>query len=306
MIAFVMSGAGARGPLQVGALQALMEAEILPDFVVGTSAGAVNASYVASRGLNADALAAMHAQWKKVKFSQVYPGGLVGAAWRLLRNSQSLYPNDGLRRLIVSGMAEGVKTFGDLKMPLYVTTVDIMSGRLFLFGEDGRAPIVDAVLASSSIPGIHPPVSYHGLQLVDGGVLANVPASVAMDKGALQIYALNASSFAGERVGEVKGVVNVLNQTLTTMMAQSLFEDLVRADAATSIDLHHIVLRPAEPLPSGDFSHADALALTGYETTKAYLAAPRPRTVVPRDARQRDLGEIVPGAREFTPWYWLR
>lgn len=305
MIAFVLSGAGARGPLQVGALQALMEAEIVPDFVVGTSAGAVNASYIAARGLNAEALTAMHKQWKRVKFREVYPGGLWGAAYRLIRKEQSLYPNDGLRRLIDSGLPKGVSTFGDLQIPLYVTSVDIISGRLFLFGEDPRASLADAVLASSSIPGIHPPVVYHGLHLVDGGVLANVAASVAMDKGALQIYALNAG-YAGEQPQSIVGVVDVLNQTLTTMMAQSLKEDLVRADAATSIDLHHIVLRPPSPVQFGDFSRADELALAGYETTKAYLAAPRPRDAVPREKQYRDLGEIVPGAREFMPWYWLR
>jgi NTE family protein len=210
-----------------------------------------------------------------------------------------------MRKLILEGTPEGISTFGDLKIPLYITAVDIMSGRLFLFGEDPRAPLVDAVLASSSIPGVHPPVDYHGLQLVDGGVLANVAASVAMDKGALQIYALNAGH-AGERAKEIKGVVDVLNWTVTTMMAQSLMEDIARAEAASSIDLHHIVLRPASPVPFGDFSRADELALTGYETTKAYLAAPRPRAVAPRDPRSRDLGEVVPGAREFTPSYWLR
>jgi NTE family protein len=307
MIAFVLSGAGARGPLQVGALQALLEAEIRPDFLVGTSAGAVNASYVASRGLNTEALAVMHSQWKKVKVGTIYPGGVIGAAFRLLRNSQSLYPNDGLRRMIREGLPEGVTTFGNLQLPLYVTSVDILSGRLFLFGEDPRAPIEDAVLASSSIPAIHPPVEYHGLQLVDGGVLANVAASVAMDKGATQVYALNAGH-AGEVASErdIKGVVNVLNQTLTTMMAQSLMEDLARAEAETSIDLHHVVLRPDRPVPFGDFSRADELALTGYETTKAYLAAPRPRTVLPREPEQLDLGEVVPGARQYIPSYWLR
>lgn len=305
MIAFVLSGAGARGPLQVGALQALMEAGIYPDFVVGTSAGSVNASFVASRGLNAEALAAMHNQWKQVKFRQVYPGGWLGAAWRLLRNRKSLYPNDGLRKLIVAGMSEGISSFGDLQIPLYVTAVDIVSARLFLFGEDVRAPLVDAVLASSSIPGIHPPVDYYGLQLVDGGVLANVAASVAMDKGATQIYALNAGH-AGEKPEKLTGVVDILNQTITTMMAQSLQEDLARADVASAIDLHHIVLRPAAPVPFGDFSRADELALSGYELTKAYLSDPRPRSVMPQDPRQVDLGEVVPGARQFVPSYWLR
>jgi NTE family protein len=305
MIAFVLSGAGARGPLQVGALQALLEAEIQPDFLVGTSAGAVNAAYVAARGLNADALHAMHSQWKRVKFHSIYPGGLLGAAFRVLRNCQSLYPNDGLRRMIVDGLPEGMATFGDLRFPLYVTSVDILSGRLFLFGEDARASLVDAVLASSSIPAIHPPVEYHGLHLVDGGVLANVAASVAMDKGATQVYALDASQ-KGENDVEYQGVVNVLNQTLTTMMAQSFMRDLARAEAAATIDLHHIVLRPKKRVPFGDFSRADELALMGYEITKAYLAAPRPRLVAPGEEAQLDLGEIVPGARQFIPAYWLR
>jgi NTE family protein len=188
---------------------------------------------------------------------------------------------------------------------LYVTSVDIVSGRLFLFGEDPRASVVDAVLASSSIPGIHPPLDYHGLKLVDGGVLANVAASVAMDKGATQIYALNAG-YAGESASEIKNVIDVLNWTITTMMAQSLREDIARAVAATTIDLHHIVLRPSKPVPFGDFSQADALALMGYETCKAYLAAPHPREVAPREPTRHDLGEVVPGAREFTPSYWLR
>src|SRR3954469_4732604 len=147
MIAFVLSGAGSRGPLEVGALQALLEAGIQPDFIVGTSAGAINASYIASRGLTTESLEMMHARWKKVKFGQVYPGGILGAAWRVFRSNQSLFPNDGLRKLIAEGIPAGTTTFGDLKLPLYVTAVDIASGRLFLFGEDLRAPIVDAVVA---------------------------------------------------------------------------------------------------------------------------------------------------------------
>jgi NTE family protein len=306
MIAFVLSGAGARGTLQVGAMQALLEAGIQPDFLVGTSAGAINAAYMAARGLNAESLAAMHAQWKQASFRVIYPGNVFQAAWRLLRKSPSLYPNDGLRKQILSGLPAETKTFRDLQLPLYVTAVDILSARLFLFGEDSRASIVDAVLASSSIPAIHPPVEYHGLQLVDGGVLANVAVSVAIDKGATEIYALNASSYSGEAVPMEPGVVGVLHQTLTTMMGQSLLEDIARAQASTAIDLHHVVLRPREPMAFGDFSKADELALAGYKITKDYLAAPRPQAPAPRTAPQTDLGEVVPGVRQFMPSYWLR
>ncbi len=305
MIAFVLSGAGARGPLQIGAMQALLEAGIRPDLLVGTSAGAINSAYVAASGFSAETLAAMHGQWKQASVKAVYPGNLMSAAWRLVRGAPSLFPNTGLRKLIRQGLPDEVRVYRDLKIPLYVVTVDILSSRLFLFGEDARSPIVESVAASSTIPGIHPPVEYHGLMLVDGGVLANVAASVAMDKGATEIYALNAS-YAGENAPPPKGVVEILNQTLTTMMAQTLLEDLARADAAPTIDLHHIVLRPPIPMTMGDFSHADELAQSGYAAAQAYLAAPAPRGVAPPARGSSDLGEVAPGVREFRPSYWMR
>ena len=305
MIAFVMSGAGARGPLQVGAMGALLEADIRPDFIVATSAGAINAVLVAASGYSHPALADIRKQWQQASASVIYPGGILGAIGRLVRRQDSLFSSDGMRKLVNNGLPPGVTTFGQLRLPLYVTAVDIISGRLFLFGEDGRAPLVEAVLASSSIPGIHPPVAYHGLQLVDGGVLANVAASVAMNKGATQIYALNASQ-PHDSSRPAKGVVEVLTQTLSTLLGQNLLEDLARAEADTQVDLHHILLRPSQPLASNDFSQTDSLIQAGYETVQAYLAAPRPRTVLPTEVRRTDLGEIVPGAREFVPPYWLR
>jgi NTE family protein len=222
-----------------------------------------------------------------------------------VRGEASLFPNSGLRKLIRMGLPDDVRVYRDLKMPLYVVTVDLLSSRLFLFGEDARAPIVESVAASATIPGIHPPVDYHGLMLVDGGVLANVAVSVAMDKGATQVYALNAS-YAGESAPPPKGIVEILNQTLTTMMAQSLLEDLARADAETTVDLHHILLRPPMPMTMGDFGHADELAQAGYLATQAYLANPAPRAAAPPNAGRSDLGEIAPGVREYRPSYWMR
>lgn len=305
MIAIVMSGAGARGPLQVGAMQALLEAGIKPDMMVGTSAGAINAAFVAARGFNQDALETMQERWKSVSPSVVYPGNLLTAALRFLRGKDSLYSSDGMRRLVREGLPEGVNTFGDLQLPLYVTSVDIISNRLFLFGESPRVPVVDAVLASAAIPAIHPPVSYHGLQLVDGGVLANVAGSVAMDKGATELWVLNAG-YSGDPEPQAKGVVDILYSTLTAMMAQSLLQDLARATADTDVDLHHIVLRPPRPVSFRDFTQADDLRRAGLETTQAYLAAPKPHVVAPRAGRPvADLGEAAPGVREFVPPYWL-
>ena len=55
-LAFVLGGGGGRGALQVGALRALLEAGLQPDLLVGTSAGAVNATYLAMRGFNLETL----------------------------------------------------------------------------------------------------------------------------------------------------------------------------------------------------------------------------------------------------------
>lgn len=302
MIAFVLSGAGSRGPLQVGALAALMEAGIQPEFLVGTSAGAINAAFVAARGLSAETIRAMHTQWRQVDAKMLYPGTILHAAWRVLRRQTSLYASSGLRKLIQAGLPEGVTTFGDLCLPLYVTAVDLLSNRLFVFGEDHSVPLLEVVLASVTVPIVHPPVDYYGLQLVDGGVLANVAASVAMDKQATRIYVINAA-YGGGPMQPVKGIMDVAHHTLTTMMAQTLLRDLARAQADDTVDLHHIHLPFFENISFRDFSHTDEMVQAGYDATRAYLAAPKPQVVAPPARPRPDLGETVRGAREFIPPY---
>ena len=305
MIAVVLSGAGARGPLQVGAMRALIEAGVTPRFLVGTSAGAINAAFVAASGFSLETLEVMRGNWAKVMRQDIYPGNIVSTTLRFLRRENGLYPNDGMRRMIRGGLPAGVGTFGDLKLPLYVAAVDLLSSRLFIFGEDRRTPLIDAIVASATIPILHPPVAYHGLQLVDGGVLANAAASVAMDKGATQVYVLNAG-YKGDPLKPPKGVVEVANHTLTTMMAQSLLEDLARARTDTGIDLHHVMLSAATPTRFDEFGSTDELVRTGYDQARAYLTAPRPEIVAPMAARRTDLGEVAPGIREFVPSYWAR
>jgi NTE family protein len=302
MIAFVLSGAGSKGPLQVGAMRALLEAGIAPAFLVGTSAGAINALYVSMRGYSAETLDGLQAQWRTVKTRTVYPGNLFTAGWRLISGKSSLYSSDGVRKLLENSRPEGVSTFGDLALPLYVATVDLVSSRLFVFGEGASAPLVEAVLASATVPIIHPPVDYFGLQLVDGGVLANVAASVAIEKQATEIYVINAGYGGGPRE-PAQNVVEVAQNTLGTMMAQTLLRDLDYAATDPNVNLHHIHITAFRDVSQQDFSQSDAMVQAGYDTAKAYLAAPAPYLVQPAVLRQPDLGETVPGAREFLPAY---
>lgn len=305
MIAFVLSGAGNRGPLQVGALRGLLEAGIEPDFIVGTSAGAINAAFVGARGLNQAALDEMATLWRGVTPRTVYPGGVVQKLWRVLRRANSLYRSDGLARLIGESLGESVRTFRDFQIPVYVTAVDLLSARLFVFGEDTSIEAAKPLLASASVPVIHPPVKLHGLQLVDGGVLANVAASFAMDKGATEIYALNAGA-AGGSEDVAKSLWDVAGTTLSTMLAQAVLRDLDRARIDERVDLHHIHLTAFRDLSFRDFTRSAEMITAGYDTAKAYLAAPAPLIGMPEERPTYGMGEVIPGAREYYPPYTVR
>ncbi len=296
MIAFALSGGGNRGPLQVGALAALLEHGIRPDFVVGTSAGAINAVYLAIYGPNAD-MRNLAALWHQATRRLVYPGNPLTMAWRVLIGADGLFPNYGMRQLIERNLPPGVRTFGDLKMPCYVTAVDLQTSRLYLFGDDPAAPLVEAVLASASVPGIHPPVEYQGLQLVDGGVVATVPASVAMDRGATTIYVINVG-YGGEKRKPVHGFLNVLKRTLDTFIAQSIIEDLDRAAADPSIVLHHIHITAFKDLPFNDFEHIDQMIAAGRKAAEEYLANPQPYA---RERLLPERGKPIPGLTEYIP-----
>lgn len=312
MIAFVLSGAGNKGPLEVGALQALYDHGIRPDLLVGTSAGAINSMYVAAHGLNANTASEMSRFWAQATAQTIYPGNLMQVAWRFIQGANSLYGSDGVRKMLQSALPAGVRTFGDCKIPLLVTASDLVSARLFLFGEDPSVSLVDAALASASVPVIHPPVTYaDGLQLVDGGAVANVAASVAMDKGATEVYVINAS-WGGYKLEPAKGILSVLNLTLNTMLAQSFLRDMDQARHNPDVTLHHIYVGAFKELSFRDFSKTNEMVTVGREKANAYLKDPKPETFAP--AATPKIGPqatpmaapMIGGARDITPQYLTR
>jgi NTE family protein len=294
--AFVLSGGGIRGPLQVGALRSLLEHDIKPDFFVGTSAGAINSAFMAARGPDLDAIPELEAAWRKGTKDVVYPGNAFTIAWRAVTGEDSAFPSDGMRKLIEDNLPAGITTFGQLKCPAYLTAADLISRRLYLFGEDPAAPLVDGIMASSSIPVYQDPVDYHDLQLVDGGVVACVPCSVAMDKGADVIYAVNVAH-GTESLPRVSGILNILMRTIDTFIGQSLFSDLKRAEAAPRVELHHIHITDFSHLPFNDFDHIDEMFVAGKAAADRYLEAPAPLDV--QLAADMAPAWAVPGVREY-------
>ena len=198
--------------------------------MVGTSAGSLNSGFMAAQGPELATIPLLMDAWRSATREVVYPGNLFTIAGRLIDGQDGLFPTEGMRKLIGDHLPPGVTTFGQLKIPCYLTAVDLRGKRLFLFGEDPASSVLDGMMASSVIPVLQPPLEYHGLQLVDGGVLAEVPCSVAMDKGATTIYAINVGG--GEEILEpVHGIFNIFMRTLQTWLVESFFVDLQRADA---------------------------------------------------------------------------
>ncbi|WP_079570015.1 patatin-like phospholipase family protein [Krasilnikoviella flava] len=184
-VAFVLGGGGVRGAVHVGMLQALFEAGVAPDLVVGTSIGAINGAAVAAEPSTAvvDRLAAA---WASPTANEVYGEPWYRQLTRLARSRTHLYDPAALRRLIAGTLGEHA-SFEDLAVPLVVAAASIERSSEHWFDS---GPLVEAVLASASVPGALPPTEIDGEHFVDGGMVNSIPLGEAVRRGATTVYVL--------------------------------------------------------------------------------------------------------------------
>ncbi len=182
--AFVLAGGGSRGAVQVGMLQELIRRDIRADRVFGASVGAINGASYAGRPTleNAERMADI---WRAVKGTDIFPRGPLDGPWAFLQKRPSVHANTGLRAIIEAGI--DYENLEDATIPIEVVTTSLTDGRERWIG---HGPAVQAILASSAIPSIFPPVIIDGDMLVDGGVVNNVPISQAITAGCDRIYVL--------------------------------------------------------------------------------------------------------------------
>jgi NTE family protein len=182
--AFVLAGGGSRGAVQVGMLEELIRRGIMADRVFGASVGAINgASYAGNPTL--EGVEHMATIWRGVKGTDIFPRGTFDGPWAFLQKRTSVHANSGLRAIIEAGI--DYENLEDAAIPVEVVTTSLTDGRerWITYG-----PAVEAILASSAIPSIFPPVTIDDDVLVDGGVVNNVPISRALAAGCHRIYVL--------------------------------------------------------------------------------------------------------------------
>lgn len=249
--AFVLSGGGSLGAVQVGMLQALTARGVEPDLLVGTSVGALNAAYVAGRGVSDRSLDELAEIWIRLRRHDVFPLQPARVWAAIVGWAPSLCPNGSLRRLIGEHIA--FERLEDSTIPLHVVATDIASGQEVLLS-DGDA--VDAILASTAIPAVFPSVRIAGRDLIDGGVADNAAVSQAVVLGADVVYVLPTGYACSLDKPPAAPLASAL-QALTLLIEQRLILEV--AHFAHVVDIR--VLPPLCPLSvsSTDFRHGAQL-----------------------------------------------
>ena len=273
MRAFVLSGGGNLGPLQVGALRALLEQSIQPQMIVGCSAGALNAVTFA-RNPTLEALPEMEQNWRDTTLSDVYPGNRLQAFMRLFTGKDSLYDNRRFYALMQNRGLTPAHTFANLpQLPLYITATVLATGRLHVFGDDPNDRILDATMASTALTPMHPPWEVDGVRYVDGGTVTPLPLRVALERGATEIWALHITE-RDQKIAERSlqpGVTGVVTRSVDAMLRMQAEHDLLLARNA-NVRLHYLPLMSPGNYKLTDFGHVDDLIAAGYEQGVAAVA----------------------------------
>lgn len=242
-VALVLGGGAARGFAHIGVIKALEAQGIVPDMVVGTSAGSVVGVLYAA-GLDGFALQ---------KLALGMQEDMV-ADWTL--PNRGVLKGEALQEFINRNVKN--QPLQKLRRPVGVVATDLLSGEMTLFRR-GDAGI--AVRASSAVPGVFQPVEISGREYVDGGLTSPVPAQSARAMGADFVIAVDISSVG--RREKLSGTLDVLLQTFAVMGQAISRHELEKAD---------VVIRPrTAAVSSTNFEDRHLAILEGEKAAAAVM-----------------------------------
>lgn len=262
-IAFVLSGGGSLAAVQVGMLQALSRRGIRPDLLVGTSAGALNAAYVAGHGLGEEALHELGELWRGLRRRTVFPLSPVRGVLAAVGAQDSLCSSAPLGRLLDTQLP--YRRLERAGTPVHVVTTDVLTGQAVLLSE-GDA--VSALLASCAVPGVFPAVRRDGRILCDGALADMSGVFQAAALGADRVYILTAGTSCaldrppGHPAASALHAVSLLLQQRVILETKAL---------AGSVDLRVIPGLCPLAVSAADFSHAGDLISRARRATAEWL-----------------------------------
>ena len=244
-VGLALGGGGAKGVAHIGVLHALEEARVKPDYIAGTSVGAmVAAMYAFNININTIANIA-----RDLTLAQI-------TTFKL--NKTGFFTADPLKEILIEYLGE--VNIEDASIPLSIVATDLTSGEEVIFTE---GPLADAVCASASIPGVYIPMRLNGRILVDGGIVQNVPIRPLKSMGAGVIIA---SQLGGVRAyEEPKNVLDVMRNAFDIVLSQRTKQEVKQADLLIAMDLRDFSI-------ADNTQRYDELFAIGYDTATKELA----------------------------------
>jgi NTE family protein len=265
--AFVLSGGASLGAVQAGMLRALYERDITADLLVGTSAGALNAAFIASRPQTIETARALRRVWCDLQRDDIFPVSVRALVGGLCGKRDHLVPDDALRRLVRRHI--DYEDLADAATPVHVVAYDVTAAQEVLLSE-GSA--VDAIIASAAIPGVFPPVAIGDWRLIDGGVVNNTPISHAVALGAERVYVLPTQTGPRRIARPPAGAIDAAIHALTLLVDARFASDIARY--AREVEL--IVLRAPNTrhVQPTDFAQGGRLSAEALAACRELLAEP--------------------------------
>ena len=263
-VAFVLSGGGNLGSVQIGMLRALLERGITPDLIVGCSVGAINGAALADEPTLVG-VARLEQVWRNVDGNDLMPRSVLPNAVAMARKGEAIHDNDGLRQMLTAAM--GARDFADLTVRFECVATDVDSVREVWFSE---GPLVEAILASSAMPALYPAVEIDGVRYLDGAIVNDVPLSRAVELGATTLYVLQVGSFSRPRE-KPRRPLDVAVQAYWIARHHRYKRDL--DGLPPSIELHLLPHGQPPLMRYNDFTRTPELISTAYEASSAYLQA---------------------------------
>ena len=228
-LGIALSGGGIRGIAHAGVLQALEENGIKPDIIGGTSCGSIVAGMYAL-GYSPYHIFILCKRYGKI-IAKANAMPILSGIHNSITNKKMTISglNNGEKMEEISNKLakrRGVNSLKDLKMPLIIPTVDMVSGKEYVFTNnmpneksEGKEYIVDsnigrAIRASSSFPAYFSPCKHEGCAFIDGGVLNNIPADEVKMQGADKVISVK---FHSDAITENSNLMDVAMKCIDIM-----------------------------------------------------------------------------------------
>ena len=265
---FVLSGGASRGAVQVGMMQTLIEAGIVPDALVGCSVGALNAAFMGwEPGI--ERVHTLADQWLRLRTRDIFPGGNLTRLSHLARGHAYIFDSYALRSLIHAWLP--VRNLEELTVPVRVTTTPLASNAAKYHD---RGSIETLLLASAAVPGVFAPVELldedgNRSTHVDGGVADLIPVAGTIPLAPTRVFVLDAT--VPVRVGRARTPIEILIASLGIAVRVRPMPDL-----GPGVEVHHLSApdlgvgmidfsRSAEHMAIGRRAAADLVESLGVE-----------------------------------------